>query len=338
MSRIDSSIQIGNLTLKNRIVMPPIATYQSTEDGKVTDQMLEYYGARAKGGNIGLIITEHSYITLQGKAKARQLSVSDDSDIEGLKRLTEVIRQDGTRVFAQLNHAGSAAFSKTTGMTVVAPSSVILPTVPPMGDASIPEELTETEIGQITECFAKAALRAKKAGYDGVEIHSAHAYLLNEFYSPLTNLRKDAYGGDLEHRLRIHREVIRAVRWAVGTDYPVAIRLGGCDYMEGGSTIDDCVQAACVFEEEGVDLIDLSGGMCRYTRPGHEEPGYFQDMSAAVKAAVHVPVLLTGGVKTGSAAQHLLEQEAADLIGVGRALLKNPNWADEVFGTFVTSY
>ena len=322
-------VQIKNVTLKNRLVMPPMATYKTAGDGKVTQDILDYYAARAAGGNIGLIITEHGYICRQGKAGEKQISFAADADPESLKKLVDVIHQNGSKAISQLNHAGSAASEAVTGEKPVSASRVILPVTPPMGDGSVPEELTEAQIAEIVQAFADAAVRAKDAGYDGVEIHSAHSYLLNQFYSPLTNQRTDAYGGSLDNRLRIHREVIAAVRSAVGPDYLVALRLGGCDYMEGGSTIEDSVYAAKVFEEAGVDLIDLSGGMCRFTRPGHEEAGYFKDMSLAVKAAVNVPVILTGGVKSADQAEALLAEGAADLIGVGRELLKNPKWADE---------
>ena len=228
-----------------------------------------------------------------------------------------------------MNHAGSAAPSEATGMNAVSASPVVLPVSPMMGDGLVPEELTQDGIRQIVREFAQAACRARAAGFDGAEIHSAHAYLLNQFYSPLTNHRTDAYGGTLENRVRFHLEVIQAVREAVGQDFILSLRLGGCDYMEGGSTISDAVQASKLFEEAGIDVISLSGGMCRYTRKDHKEPGYFSDMSSAVKKAVSIPVLLTGGVKTAEDAERLLEEGSADLIGVGRSLLKNPNWANE---------
>ena len=327
---IETKIQIGSMEVSNRIVMTPIATYQAADDGHVTEKMLSYYGARAAGGSIGLIIAEHSYISLEGKAKAKQLSISDDSDIRGLRKLTDVIHSNGSKAIAQLNHAGSAAPSEVTGRKAVSASPVMLPVTPMMGDGDIPEEFSKEQIRKVVRDFADAAERACQAGYDGVEIHSAHAYLLNQFYSPLTNRRADEYGGSLENRMRIHREVLQAVRQRIGRTPVISVRLGGCDYMSGGSTISDSVFAARCLEEWGADMISVTGGMCRYTREGHDEPGYFSDMSSEIKKAVSIPVMLTGGIKEAPGAERLLRKEAADLIGVGRALLKDPAWADKV--------
>ena len=191
--------------------------------------------------------------------------------------------------------------------------------------------MTEAEIHSLIEDYCAAARRAKEAGYDGVEIHSAHAYLLNQFYSPLTNHREDAYGGSLENRLRLHIEIVRAVRETVGSEYPIALRLGACDHCEGGNGISEAVEAARLLEAAGVDVLDISGGMCRFTLEGHDEPGYFGEESAAIKAAVSIPVIVAGGVKTMDQAEDLLEKDVADLVGVGRALLQDPLWAVKAF-------
>ena len=323
---IDQSIRISRMELPGRIVMPPMATYLGTEDGGVTDALIAYYEARAKNRYVGLIFTEHSYVSMQGKAKPKQLSIGPDADMEGLRRLTDAIHRHGTKAIAQLNHAGSMTRPSVTGMGLVSASGMVHPLLSGDPEGTVPEELTPAQIGDIAKVFADAAARAKIAGYDGVEIHSAHAYFLNQFYSPLMNRRKDKYGGCLENRIRIHKEVIAAVRQAVGEGYPISLRLGGCDYMEGGSTIEDSVLAAAAFEKAGIDMISLSGGLCRYTLPGRSEPGFFRDMSSAVKAAVSIPVMLTGGVKTPEDAEMLLAEGAADIIGVGRALLNDPDW------------
>lgn len=190
--------------------------------------------------------------------------------------------------------------------------------------------MTAQDIQKVVMDFAQAARRAKQADYDGVEIHSAHGYLLNQFFSPLSNRRTDAYAGNtLEGRLRLHLEILAAIRTEVGNEYPIALRLAACDFMEGGITPEDAVWAAKRLESAGLDLLDISGGFGGYTNPGHMEPGYFSPLSQTVKQAVNIPVLLTGGVQTGTDAECLLEDGKADLIGVGRALLKNSAWAKE---------
>lgn len=318
MTMWSEPILINRTELRTRIVMPPMATNKSTA-GRVMPAHLAHYRARAANGELGLIITEHLFPTALGRLTASQLSIADDGDIEGLGKLVDAIHaaSSGIKVFAQLNHAGAMALSPDR----VAPSAGDLGKGPARA-------LTVREIGAIEEAFAEAAVRAKVAGYDGVEIHSAHGYLLNQFLSPLTNHRDDGYGPrSCGSRLRIHLETVAAVREAVGEDFPLAVRLGGCDYLEGGNTIADAVEAAKLLEAAGVDLLDLSGGICRYTLEGHTEPGYFGDMSRAVKEAVSVPVLVTGGVQTLGQAEELLQGGVADLIGIGRALLRDPHLA-----------
>lgn len=227
--------------------MSPMATAKSAPGGMVNQELCDYYRERALHSHIGLIITEHSYISNQGKAREHQLSMASDDVVESLKTLTDTIHKTDVKIMAQISHAGSRAVSEKTGCEPVGPSAVIHPNGS-KNAPEVPRELTKAEIKKIAEDFAQAARRVKEAGFDGVEIHSAHGYLLNQFYSPLTNKRVDEYGTDMmENRTRFHVEVIRAVRAAVGNDYPVAIRLGGCDYREGGSTVEDCVEACRIF-------------------------------------------------------------------------------------------
>ena len=321
---LQNAIQIGKLTLKNRLAMPPMATGK-TGNGLVTDELTAYYRDRAQFSAPGLIILEHAFIAPAGRASAGQLSIADDACIAGLSRLVQAIHEAGSAVIAQLNHAGSGAEPATPGMNL---SASAIPCPRKLANGT-PREMTAEEIHETTEAFARAAVRAVKAGCDGVEIHSAHGYLLNQFYSPLTNQRTDEYGPQtMENRLRFHMEAIAAVREAVGPNVPVALRLGGADYLPGGSTEADAVEACKMFEAAGIDLIDLSGGMCGYVRSDHPEPGYFGSMSEKVKAAVSAPVMLTGGVKTIADAEKLLAEGKADIIGVGRALYRDAHWLE----------
>ena len=314
---LQEPILIGKLTVENRLVMPPMQT-NKTERGHVTEELVDYYRDRAVRSRPGIIITEHSCIAESGRAAEGQLSLAADELIEEHLRLTDAIREGGSKAFVQLNFAGSNGIGDAVSASAVS--------IPVKKLTKRPRALTIEEIRQIEEQFAAAALRAVKAGYDGVEIHSAHAYLLNQFYSPMTNKRRDEYGGSLENRLRITLETVALVRQAVGGQIPIAVRLGGADYLPGGSKEEDAVQACRLLEAAGVDLLDLSGGMCFFMRPGHLEAGYFSSMSEKVKAAVSTPVLLTGGVQKIGDAEALLQNSKADLIGVGRALLKDAAW------------
>lgn len=315
--KLKESVQIGNLNLRNRIVMPPMATGKA-EDGKPGDELVEYYRARAKG--TALIIVEHEYIMPQGIAHSGQLSMSDDSVIPAFNALTEAVHGEGAKIIAQISHAGAKA--KDSGMTAVGPSAVAF------RDGTIPEELTYDQIKEIIQAFADAAVRVKKAGFDGVEVHAAHGYLLNQFYSPLMNKREDEYSiKTMENRTRLHKEVVQAVRKAVGDDFTVAIRFGACDYLEGGSEIRDIPEAINHLEQAGVDMIDITAGMMGFMRPGHTEPGYLKDLGLAAKSVAKRPIILTGGVQTVQDAEKLLTEKACDLVGVGRAILKDADWA-----------
>lgn len=328
MTLFNSPLQVANLTLPNRLVMPPMATAKSGDDGKVTRELCDYYEEKSRGGHIGLIIAEHSFVSPEGKAGNGQLSISDDGDIPGLKALVSVIHRNDTKVMAQINHAGGAAKREVTGCEAISAGAVLPPRA--AAGSPLPREMTAADIRRVTDDFARAAGRAKEAGFDGVEIHSAHGYLLNQFFSPLTNRRTDSYGASSLHgRIRFHLEVIGAVRSVVGTAYPLALRLGACDYMEGGTTMEDSVAAALEFEKAGIDLLDISGAFCGYVRPGSKEQGYFSELTEAIKKSVSIPVILTGGIVDREAAERLLEQNKADLIGVGRAIIKDSSWAEK---------
>jgi 2,4-dienoyl-CoA reductase-like NADH-dependent reductase (Old Yellow Enzyme family) len=324
MSYLLKNLEDCKLKLNNRLVFPPMATAKS-DNGMVSQNLLDYYDEKSQGGYMSLIIIEHSYITPQGRASKGQLSIAEDCNMEGLKKLAEVIHKNGSKAIMQINHAGSTTnIEVTEGYENVGPSAIINPRV----KSDVPKELNKDEIKEIIEAFKAAAKRVKDAGFDGVEIHSAHAYLLNQFYSPLTNKRTDEYGGDVLGRIRIHLEVIKAVKEAVGSDFPILLRLGACDYMEGGTTIEDSKIAALEFQKAGIDVLDISGGFCGYIVQGREnEQGYFSEITKAIKEAISIPVILTGGITEVEAAEELISSGKADLIGVGRAAFKDSMWA-----------
>lgn len=319
MSIIKTPIKINDLTLESRIVMPPMATSKS-DDGKVSSELLEYYAKRAEGGYLGLIITEHCFISRDGQASINQVSVAEDEDIEGLSRLAQTIKKDGSKAFVQINHAGLNGYKDV----VFGPSDTVHPNGKNKDKKTI--AFSKEDIEKVVDQYAQAALRVKKAGFDGVELHCAHGYLLNQFYSPLTNTREDEYGGSLQNRIRIILEVIKAVREKAGADFPIALRLGACDYGLNGTTIVDSVYAAKEFEKAGIDLLDITGGCNGYIRKDISYPGYFKDASKAIRDVVNIPVILTGGVTDIKDAEDLLNEGVADLIGVGRAIFSDPDW------------
>lgn len=321
MKLLKTPMKIRNVEIPNRIVLPPMAT-ATARDGKVTERMLEHYSSR---GGVGMAITEYSYVSREGMSDERQLSFSREEDIEGLKRLAGVIHRNGSKAVAQINHGGGTSEPYMTGQPALLVSKDSYFQWPEPA-----QEMQQADIDRIVDAYAAAARRAKAAGFDGVELHSAHGFLLNQFYSPLTNRRTDANGGNLKNRIRIHLEMIKAIREITDDNFLLTVRLGACDYMEGGSTIADGVEAAVEFEKAGADFLDISGGFCGFIRKGHTEPGYFSELTETIKQSVSVPVILTGGVKDGKSAEKLLRSKKADLIGIGRSLLRDSDWARKV--------
>lgn len=312
---METRIKINERLLSSPYVMPPMAT-EDTATGEVTGGMIAYYEKMVKNPNFGLFILEHAFVEEWGKASPKQLSLAKDVHVEGHKKLVEAMKRirPDAQYFLQLNHAGIKTRREYTGADPIA--------VAKRPWDKVSRLMTAEDFTRIEEAFAAAAVRAKEAGYDGVELHVAHGYLLNQFLSPLTNFRDDDYGKD---RVKYPLEVFDAIKKAVG-DYPIAVRIGGIETIAGGTTIEEGVEAALRFEKAGACLLDMTGGMTGYVREGHDEPGWFGDLSAAVKEKARVPVMVTGGVKTKEEADKLLEENKADLIGIGRAFLQNPDW------------
>ncbi len=325
---LGSSLKIGNCEAHTRLVLPPMAT-EKAPDHRVTDELCAYYTRMAADGAFGVIYTEHTFISPEGQASPNQLSLADEESVAGHARLAEAIHRGGSLAMAQLNHAGSGARSGITGLPAFGPSAVKNPRANfKKAMEPEPQELTQQDIDRLIDCYAAAARRAVSAGYDGVEIHCAHGYLLDQFYSPLTNRRTDEYtGADLVGRTRLQRQVIRAVRETIGSAPVISLRLGATDLAPGGADVSEVPAAAALLATESLDMLSISGGMCGYQADGLTAEGYFSDLSAAAKGAVTIPVLLTGGIRTSAAASRLIEEGAADLIGVGRPLLIDPHYA-----------
>jgi 2,4-dienoyl-CoA reductase-like NADH-dependent reductase (Old Yellow Enzyme family) len=308
------SFEIGGLIFKNRIVMPPMQTEFATIKGAITDELINHYVQRSKA--LGLLIIEHSYVTIEGKFSKKQVGIYNEDLIPGLSKLSSKVQATGTPVVLQINHAGSKANSNITGIKPVSSS--------PTDDA---RELDFNEINALLETFAQAAEWGIRAGFDGIEVHGAHGFLLNQFSSPLTNHRCDEYGGSLENRLRLPLEVVREVKKKLGNKL-LLYRLGSDDLDPCGTQILDSQKFAMKLEDAGVDLIDVSGGICG-SRPDKLQgiQGYFIPQAHQIKKVVNVPVIGVGGIREPKFANKLIHEENVDFVAVGRQLLKDSNWA-----------
>jgi len=322
MPTILSPLSFAGLTLRNRIAMPPMWSGQATAEGFASDANVEYHRVRAAAGT-GLVIVEHAFVHPQGRASATQLGSHDDACLDGLARIASAIRAEGAVACLQISHAGSRTASRVTGLPVVAPSPVSTGR-DPQGD--VPRALTADGIAEVVEAFAAAAARAQRAGFDAVEVHAAHGFLLSQFLSPLTNHRDDEYGGDDARRCRLAADVVGAIRRRVGERFPVFVRLGMHDERPGGLTLAPACWVASRLVAAGVSLIDVSGGLAGSDDPGRG-PGYFVPYAEAVKDVVDVPILVAGGISAPETADVIVRSRRADIVGIGRAMLADPAWA-----------
>lgn len=329
-------IELRAVRCENRVVLAPMASASASAQGLPSDITLETYAPLAASG-VGLAIVEHHAVHRGGRARVAQLMADSDDLVEELKSLPALFRQARLPVFAQISHAGALIrddkLLAEPGFVPAAPSELPHPDVP----GQIPRALPEGEVRDLPAFFASGARRLIAAGYDGVEIHACHGYLLSQFLSPLTNVRKDVYGGSTANRARLLFECYEAVRAELDNDIPVAVRLGLADYLPGqersGLTLEESVWIARELASMEVDLLDLSGNLCGYDGPGE---AWFAPFVRVVRDAVgkKVPVVCTGGIRSSVRAEELLRHEICDLVGVGRPLLKDPDtvnkWKEEL--------
>ena len=323
--RLVENVQIGTLKLKNRIVMPPMVTQYGSPDGFVTERSKHYYAARAKGG-VALVIIEATYIHKSGHAFVNQLGISDDRFIPGMSELVGVIHKSGAKVALQIHHGGRMGSSGLSGLPTVAPS----PIANLAGE--VPRELGTAEIHELVKAFADAAVRARRAGFDGVEIHGAHGYLIDQFLSRSTNKRQDAYGGSVANRARFLVEVIQTVRLAVGKEYPVWCRINGREYgIEQETTPEDAQETAKMAVEVGADAVHVSGFGPAFpvniTSPIFS-PAPVIHLAEGIKKVVNVPVIAVGRI-TPEAGEKIIEEGKADLIAIGKGMLADPEIASK---------
>lgn len=312
--KLFESIEIRNLTLKNRIVMSPMCMY-SAKDGEVTPWHVTHYASRAVG-QVGLIILEATAVKPEGRISVNDLGIWSDKQIEGLKKITSAVKASGAAVGIQLAHAGRKA---ELPEAIFAPSAIAFDE-----QSKTPQEMSLADIENVIEAFRQAAIRAKQADFDMIEIHAAHGYLINQFLSPLANHRQDKYGGSLENRYRLLKEVISAVRevW----DKAIFVRISAHDYVTGGMTPADYVPVAKWLKEQEVDLIDVSSGAVVLATID-VYPGYQVPFAELVRKEAGIRTGAVGLIQTGIQAEEILKNERADLIFLGRELLRDPYWA-----------
>ncbi|MBN2027544.1 MAG: FAD-dependent oxidoreductase [Actinobacteria bacterium] len=316
-------VSIGGLELRNRAVMPAMGTGYGSPQGHVTERLKAYHSLRAEGG-VGLIITEVCAVHPTGKALAAELGIYDDTFIPGLRELATAIKGAGAAAAVQLHHSGRETLPSLIAEQPVGPSPVASRAM-----GQVPRELSVDEIRELILCYAASARRAREAGFDAVEVHGAHGYLVHQFISPYSNLRDDAYGGDDEGRFRFAREVVREIKKAAGDDFPLIFRFSSSEELKGGYDLEYILPLVEMLEEDGVDALHVSCGI--YDSPGnptspgmHHPYGINVERAAAVKDAVEVPVIVAGKIHDPDFAEEVLQASKADLVAFGRQHLADP--------------
>lgn len=314
--------KLGSLNLKNRFVMPPMCTRLARPDGSVTQKLIDYYVERARGG-VGLIVVEYAYIDeKESKAAIGQLGVQNDQMIPGLSELAENIKANGAAVVLQICHAGNQTTPATMGKQPVAPSPVPCKLLGVM-----PRELKINEIEEIQDAFAAAAARAKQAGLDGIELHGAHGYLMDQFLSPFTNLRSDRYGGSFENRASFALETLKKVKDKVGSNFVVGYRMSADEFVPGGLTLEETAKFAKLLADAGVSYLHVTAGIYEslphFIQPIYLPHAYLVHFAEAIKKQVNVPVITVGSLNAAEG-EKALKEGKADLVSFGRALIADP--------------
>jgi len=319
--------RVGSLELPNRIVFAATSSELADKEGFVGDDLVEYYAERARGGS-GLLVLEATYVEQEGKRLHHNAMLHDDCFIPGLRKVVEATHAEGAKIAIQLNHGGRESIPHVSGSVPLAPSP-IPSQFTGVGDAVVPKELSVGEIDRIVERFAEAARRSRDAGFDAVELHGAHGYLIGEFLSPDSNKREDEYGGTVQGRAYFCVRLIEAIKAKLGKDYPVIVRMNGRDHVKHGLELNDATEMAVLFEEAGADSISVSGGV-HASRPYMVVPGMSVDRgcyvgySDAIRRRVKIPVMVVGRINTPELAEQILVDEHADFICLSRALIADP--------------
>ena len=319
-------IRIGNLTIPNRFVRSATHDFMAeSKDGSVAGRQVDLYRELARG-EVGLIITGHAFIHPAGKASPGQMGIHEDRLVDGLSRIAAAVHEFPSRIFVQVAHAGRQTKEKLCGCTPLAPSAVYDPTF-----KLTPRAMTGDEILRTIDDFIQAARRAREAGFDGVQVHAAHGYLLSSFLSPHTNRREDEWGGSTFGRSRITVEIIRRIKALLGDSFPVIIKLNSTDFLPTGLQVEESMEIARILVEAGLDGIEVSGGISEAGRGSmwkgersEEDEGYFVENAAKIKSAVPVPVFGLGGIRSFRVMENFVESGRVDLISLSRPLIREP--------------
>jgi NADPH2 dehydrogenase len=307
---------LKSMKLKNKIVMPPMCMYSANNLGIANDFHFTHYTTRALGG-VGFIIMEATGISENGRISDSDLGIWNDSHIDGLKKIVDAVKAYGSKIAIQINHAGRKYEGKSG--KIVAPSAIGF-----NENSKLPIELSKDEIKEIILAFKAAAIRANKAGFDALEVHGAHGYLIHQFLSPLSNLREDEYGKTLENRTRFLKEILVSIKEVWPADKPLILRVSATDYVEGGIDIKDMVKIINIIKPY-VDIVDVSSGGLVPAKI-NIFPGYQIKLAEEIKGQCKLPVITVGLITEVNMVEEILSNNRADLVALGRELLRNPFW------------
>jgi len=324
MQMLFTPFKAKNLIFKNRLVMPALASFLFDDDGNITDAILEHYRRRAASG-VSMVIVEACAVSPEGIVSRHQGRIFDDRFIEGFSRLAKVIKEEGAIAGIQIHHAGRQTSPRVIKQDPVAPSPLPCPTI-----RSNVQPLTKEQIREIVKKFADAAERAVKAGFDLVEVHGAHGYLINQFLSRFSNIRQDEYGGSIEGRARFAKEIIEEIRSRIGDEFPLSFKISAQEFVPNGLTVEESIEIIKILIKAGIDFIQVSAG-CDATPEWICQPMYMKkaclaDSAGKIKEAVSIPVMSVGRINDPAIADDILSKGWADLICMGRAILADPEF------------
>jgi 2,4-dienoyl-CoA reductase-like NADH-dependent reductase (Old Yellow Enzyme family) len=327
MAELFDPVSINGMTLANRFVRSATWEGLATPEGVITPQLTQMMVELARG-EVGLIISSYAFVSPGGQSGSRQLAIDDDRFVAGLRAMVQLVHEAGGKIALQIVHAGRFANFALTGLKPLGPSAVV------QNGQTLCQAMSRADMANIVSAFTQAAMRARQAGFDAIQLHGAHGFLLSQFLSPALNQRTDEYGGSLENRARFLLEVVRGIRQATGPAYPLLIKLNSEDFLEHGLTRDEAVQVAVLLEAASVDAIEFSGGTVispekfSAVRPGKLKiPSgevYYREAAKLYKSQVGIPLMLVGGIRSYETANDLIRHGVADFISLSRPLIREP--------------